>query len=84
MKVIDKLWFTNMDGCIGIIIVEEDITGDRKAYIGFGKGHDAQADTERILAWGNTFSLDTVGRLQCHLKKQKIGGEQCGTSMKSN
>jgi len=70
MKVIETLWFTNRDGCIGIVIIEEDVTGDRKAYIGPGSGHNQKADTEQIMAWGNKFSLDTALRLR-HLLTEK-------------
>lgn len=75
MKVIEKLWFTNNQGSIGIIVIEEDVTGDRKAYIGIGSGSDEGVDAEAILAWGNKFPLDTVLRLK-HLleKKKKKGG----------
>jgi len=69
MKVIDSLWFTNLDGCIGIIVIEEDITGDRKAYIGPASGKDEKADTEAILAWGNKFSLDVTERIHRYLTK---------------
>ncbi len=40
MKVIETLWFTNINGVIGIVIIEEDVTGDRKAYIGPASGTD--------------------------------------------
>ena len=70
MKVIESLWFTNLDGCIGIVVVEEDVTGDRKAYIGPASGTDKRADTEQISAWGNKFSLDTTLRLR-HLLTEK-------------
>jgi len=71
MKVIETLWFTNKDGCIGIVVVEEDVTGDRKAYIGPASGTNEKADTEQILAWGNKFSLDTTLRLRYLLKEKK-------------
>jgi len=38
MKVIDTLWFTNLKGTAGIVILEEDVTGDRKAHIGVVDG----------------------------------------------
>ncbi len=50
MKVIETLWFSNIAGCIGIVVIEEDVTGDRKAYIGPISGTDEKADTEQILA----------------------------------
>ncbi len=80
MKVIETLWFTNFEGCIGIVVGEEDITGDRKAYIGPASGTDEKANTEQVLAWGNKFSLDTVLRLQ-HLlteKQEKKCDFNCG------
>lgn len=68
MKVIDSLWFTNFDGCIGIIVIEEDVTGDRKAYIGPASGKDEKTDTEKVLAWGNKFSIGTAERILHFLK----------------
>ena len=72
MKIIETLWFTNKDGCIGIVVGEEDITGDRKAYIGPASGTDVKADTEAILAWGTKFSLDTTERIHYHLTKSNV------------
>ena len=71
MKVIDTLWFTNINGTVGIVIIEEDVTGDRKAYIGTVPGENEKADAEAIIAWGNKFSLDTVHRIEHFLKKGK-------------
>jgi hypothetical protein len=68
MKILESFWFTNRDGRIGIVVIEEDVTGDRKAYIGPASGADEKADTERILAWGNKFSLETAGRILHHLE----------------
>lgn len=73
MKVIDTLWFTNINGTVGIVIIEEDVTGDRKAYIGSVSGEDEKADTESLLAWGNKLSLDTFKRIEHFLKKEKVG-----------
>jgi len=72
MKVIDSLWFTNMKGTVGIVILEEDVTGDRKAYIGMVEGLDEQTDREALLAWGNPFSLDTAQRIEHFLKKKRV------------
>jgi len=78
MKIIDALWFTNIDGCIGIIVIEEDVTGDRKAYIGSARGKDQKVDTEKILAWGNKFSIDTAERILLSLKKEVKKEEKHG------
>lgn len=70
MKVIETIWFTNNDGCIGIVIGEDDVTGDRKAYIGPASGADEKGDTGKILAWGNKLSIDTAERILHFLKKE--------------
>jgi len=72
MKIIDTLWFTNGDGCIGIVVIEEDVTGDRKAYISPVSGTDEEADKQHIIDWGNKFSLDTALRLRHFLTKQPL------------
>ena len=74
MKVIETLWFTNKHGCIGIVVAEEDVTGERKAYIGPASGTDEKADTEQILAWawGNKFSLDVIERIHRYLTKSNV------------
>ncbi len=71
MKVLETLWFTGSTGCIGIVVIEEDVTGERKAYIGVGSGISEKADQEHIIAWGITFSHDTVLRLAHYLKPMK-------------
>lgn len=71
MKVIETLWFTNMNGTAGIAIVEEDNTGDRKAYIGAVSGKDEKADTESLLAWGTRLSLDTIERIMVTLDPRR-------------
>lgn len=69
VKVLESIWFTNnQGGTTGIIIVEE-VTGDRKAYIGVGNGIDEKADIEDILAWGSEFSLDTTEKIHHYLTK---------------
>lgn len=73
MKVIETLWFTNKDGCIGIVVIKED--GDRTAYIGIASGADEKTDTESLLDWGSKFSLDTVLRLHHLLSKKKVKDE---------
>lgn len=73
MKVIDALWFTNNDGCIGIVVVEEDITGKRKAYIGPASGTDEKADTEQVSAWGNKLTLTALQRITKQLKRKGSG-----------
>lgn len=67
MKVIDRIWFSNMKGTCGIVVIEEDNTHDRKGYIGVVEGKDEDLDTEDLLSWGLSFSLGTAERLAATL-----------------
>lgn len=69
MKVIDSMWFINNKGTAGIVLIEEDITGARMAYIGVASGEDEKADNEVIMAYGSPLSLDAVKRIERFLKK---------------
>ena len=71
MKILDRLWFSNRRGTVGIITIEEDVTGDRKTYIGAVPiVVNEERDTEEIIAWGNKLSLDTIQRIAHFLKKK--------------
>jgi len=63
VKVIETLWFNSFAGTVGIVVGEEDITKDRKAYIGAASGLDEKAGTDHIVSFGLPFSLDTAKRL---------------------
>ena len=63
MKVIETLWFNSFGGTVGIVVGEEDITKDRKAYIGSASGLDGKADTDHIIGFGLPFSLETARKL---------------------
>lgn len=73
MKVIESLWFSGKDGCVGIIVDEDSVTGERKAYIGSASGIDEEADIKAISDWGAKFPLSIVLRLQ-NLLIEKKGG----------
>ena len=49
MKQLDTIWFSGLE-TIGIVIGEDEITGERKAYIGTGKGYSEEADIQHIEA----------------------------------
>lgn len=53
-KIINAYWFTNKDGCIGIVLVNTE--QGLKAYIGQAKGEKEQEDIEHIAKWGAKFS----------------------------
>ena len=63
MKIIETLWFNSFGGTVGIVVGEEDITKDRKAYIGPASGLNEKEDTDHIISFGLPFSLDTAKRI---------------------
>lgn len=63
MKHIDDIWFSTMSGLIGIVIVEDERTQERKAYIGVGEGHDDKLDIKRIMDFGAPFRIEKVAEI---------------------
>ena len=73
MKVIDTTWFTGAKGCVGIVIGEDENTGERKAFIGVANGRNGNADAEAISAWGIRLS---VAVLQDIIKKLEVNSRR--------
>jgi len=73
MKVIDTIWFTGMNGCVGIVIGEDENTGERKAFIGTANGRNENADAEAITAWGIRLSVvvlhDKIKKLEVNSRR---------------
>ena len=64
IKVLSSRWYTPsvycyLDkgevGCIGIVTMEDTITGETKQYIGLGKGKNQEFDEDLIIAGGSRF-----------------------------
>ncbi len=56
MKKIRTFWFNTLDGCFGIVVGEDDVTGKRKAYCGVVAGDDEEADEARIMRGGSSIN----------------------------
>lgn len=69
LKVIDKTWFSNSTGNVGIVIVEDERTKERRAYIGCADGYDEEHDIERIKDHGNRVRLEMLETMMRLLKK---------------
>lgn len=63
MKIIETLWFNGFKGSVGIVVVEEDNTKDRKAYIGVISGENEKLDIDSIIGWGQPFTIDIAKRI---------------------
>lgn len=70
MKVIDAIWFTDVEGVVGVVVAEDPLTTERSAYIGIGTGFDERVDTEHIIDWGGKLSLDTLQKVMGQLEKK--------------
>lgn len=80
MKIIDKIWFTNLGGTIGIITEKDEVSSEVKSYIGIGEGVNEDFDALNILDWGSplptkileTLNLTNRKRVSSSAKKVKI------------
>ena len=53
MKSLRPYWFTGFYGTIGIVTGEDEITGQKRAYIGTAPGFNENLDTEHIAETGS-------------------------------
>lgn len=67
-KIIAVHWFSQSGPTIGIVTVEDETTGERKAYVGTGDGFDEQADIKRIRELGGKAD---IGRFEAIVKELK-------------
>lgn len=72
-KIIDTIWFMEMGSKspIGIVLSEDVLTGEKKAYIGTGNGLDADADRKLIAARGARLPIQILEHLLKELKEEK-------------
>jgi len=67
-KVIDSIWFNTMQGSFGIILAEDETTGERKLYGGVSAGLNPQEDEKAILDWGNKVNLGMLATFMARTK----------------
>jgi len=53
LKIKRPYWFTGFFGTIGIVTGEDELTGQKKAYIGTALGFDENLDTHHIAKTGS-------------------------------
>lgn len=70
MKIIETIWFTGMYGCCGIVLGEDVITGDRRAYLGVHRGVDEESDRALIADGGSHLSRATIEGILKFLDKE--------------
>jgi len=60
VKVLKDIWFNNSLGTVGVIVGEDAITKERKAYVGVAEGVDQPSDIVHISQHGTKLSVDDV------------------------
>jgi hypothetical protein len=83
MKVIDHLWFSSIFfslgfETIGIVIGEDEITGERKAYIGLGTGHSEEEDIKAVTQLGAKLTPQAAAHIAKLLNETKSVTNQAG------
>ena len=72
MKILYTYWFSDMmGGQIGVVVGEDEITKERKAYIGIAGGQDQQADVEAISTRGQKLFPALLEEILRRLKPDK-------------
>ena len=60
-KILNLWWFSPMAGeQIGIVKLQDEITGEIKFRIGLGQGKNEKKDAEYIKDWGANFFPENV------------------------
>lgn len=69
MIIQGSVWFSTPAGeTIGIVMGQDPITKQKKAYIGVGSGHNEYIDQEVIAEHGAPIHPQTLERLADHFK----------------
>ena len=71
MKIIDDIWFTGFRGIVGIVIGEDEVTGERKAYVGIGEGVSMDQDIKAIAEYGCPLTPGVAIRISSLLNPRK-------------
>lgn len=72
MKIIDSVWFTSfgMLGCVGVVLGEDEATGEKKAYIGNAPGTNERRDAERIAEMGAKVTPEIAEKISKFLNER--------------
>jgi len=72
MKAIDSMWFNHRKGCFGLVIGEDETTGERSLYGGGVNGNDPAADLVEALTWGNKVNMTRLCALLSKLNDKQL------------
>jgi len=66
--IIDTFWFSGLE-TIGIVVIENP-TGERKAYVGKANGFNEGADKQKIMNNGSKMYVEQLEQIVKLLKKE--------------
>jgi hypothetical protein len=78
MKMIETYWFSSGTGLCGIVIGQDEFTGEKKAYIGIGEGKNEGLDARYVLELGSPVSAEVLHgiarKLEVSVRKKHVWG----------
>ena len=74
MKIIHDLWFNTLLGSAGIVVGEDENTGERKLYVGVGSGQSLERAQQEVVRWGTKLSLERLDEIRGHLAPKPVPG----------
>ncbi len=72
MKIEKTVWFSgfNIPGLIGIVMGVDEVTGKKKAYMGFGGGFNEKFDEKVIATSGSPVNVAVLQEVIDYLKSK--------------
>lgn len=68
MQITKVFWFTDTRGCFGIVTGKDEVTGEKKAYIGHASGVSEDADAKYIAENGAKISRKQIEELYLEME----------------
>jgi hypothetical protein len=68
LEVKSVSWFTSMKGLIGIVVAQDTITNEKKAYVSAADGYNEETDIQSILSGGAKVYVEQLERIISQLK----------------
>ena len=71
MKIERTIWFSglNIPGLVGIVMGVDEVTGKKKAYMGFGTGSSERFDEKAIAMNGSPVNIAVLQEVIDYLRK---------------
>lgn len=63
MKILDAMWFSSRGGYCGLVVGEDELTGEKMAYIGVVSGNNEKVDAQEVAQWGCKVNLRRLNEI---------------------